>query len=359
MKYFANPGAFAVLLFLSFIAAAPYASAAQDVSFRLNWLVAGEGDLAPFFVAQDKGYYKQQGLNVDIQKGSGSGAAATLVGAGRVDIGISDFPTIALAIANGADLRIIASYQVNSPNSVWTRTDTGIQSPKDLPGHTIGSPAGDAQRIAWPAFAQAVGIAADSVKWVNISPAAKISSLAAKRVDATVHFMDQRCLYQGAVGEKQLKFFRWADYGVNPYGLMIFTTPSYMNQHPDAVRGFLEASFHGLRDAILDPRDAIQIAQKYRPEIDVNRVLSMLLISIKYMMYPGSDHTHPLGYTDPSRMQSSTDLMNKYFDVKTKLVAASLFTNKFVPNWMWPAKSDFANASNYPYPVGVKSPCGG
>jgi len=343
------------LLALTGVATSAYAN--QSVSFRLNWILAGEGDLAPFFVAKSKGYYQQQGLDVSIQQGSGSGAAAKFVSVGRADIGIADFPTIALAIARGADLKIIGSYQVNSPDAVWTRKDAGITSPKDLPGHTIGAPASDAQRIAWPAFAQAVGIPVGSVQWVSISPAAKITSLASGRVDATVHFMDQRCLYQNAVGANNLEFFRWANHGVNPYGNMIFTTTKMIKEHPNELREFLQATYHGLRDSIVDPHGAIEIAQQYQSSVNVKKVLSMLLISIKYMLYPGKGNSQRLGYISPSRMASSAKLVNTYFDIPHKLNAEQLYTNQFVPDWTWPKASDLSTPSTWPYPSGVNHPC--
>jgi|AntAceMinimDraft_17_1070374.scaffolds.fasta_scaffold00878_7 NitT/TauT family transport system substrate-binding protein len=322
----------------------------EKVTFRLNWISAGEGDHASFFVAQERGYYEDVGLDVTIQQGSGAGPAVTALEAGQVDIALSDFPTIAVARAKGADIKIVAAYQVNSPNSTWTRKDTGIKEPKDLAGHTIGAPAGDAQRIAFPAFAQAVGLDPNSVEWINIHPAAKIQSLAAGKIDATVHFSGQLFVYRDAIGEENLVVWRWAELGVNPYGLAIITTEQMLNERPDVIRRFLEATFRGMRETLIHPREAVITMQKSIPEIDVEKVLSMLEVSIKFQLFSQNSLAHGLGWIDHERMQASVDLINTYFDIPRQLTSEEMYTLDLLPQYSWPYPDEFDDPSTWPYP---------
>jgi len=321
----------------------------EKITFRLNWLPAGEGDLAAFYVALDNGYYKDLGLDVTIQQGSGAGPAVTALEAGQVDISLSDFPTIAVARAKGADIKIVAAYHVNSPNSTWTRKDTGIEEPKDLAGHTIGAPAGDAQRIAFPAFAQAVGLDPNSVEWINIHPAAKIQSLAAGKIDATVHFSDQLFVYRDTIGDENLVFWRWAELGVNPYGLAIITTEEMVNERPDVIRRFLEATFRAVRETIIHPQEAISILQKYVPEAD-DKTLSMLEVAIKFQFFSESSLAHGLGWIDHDRMQASVDLINAYFDIPRELTTEEMYTLDFLSQYSWPYPYELEDPSTWPYP---------
>ncbi|MBW2121265.1 MAG: ABC transporter substrate-binding protein [Deltaproteobacteria bacterium] len=322
----------------------------ERVRFRLNWISAGEGDHAPFYVAKDLGYYEALGLDVTIEKGSGSGDAVKFVEVGKVDLAIADFPAIAVARARGADVRIVAAYHVNSPNTAWTRKDTGITTPKDLAGHTIGSPAGDAQRIAFPAFAKKVGLDPDSVKWVNIHPAAKIQSLASKTIDVTVHWFDQLHTYRKIIGKENLVYFRWADYGVNPYGMAIFTSERMLKEKPDVVKRFVDATLRAQRWTILNPRKAIQIQKKYVPEVVVEPVLGMLEVSIKYMFFGSTILRHGLGWIDRQRMDQSVNIMNTYFGLPRPLNAEELYTNDFVPHHTWPYPEEFTDPSTWPWP---------
>ena len=322
----------------------------EPVTFRLNWISAGEGDHAPFYVAKDLGFYKDVGLNVNIQRGSGSADAVKFVDVGRADIGLADFVTTAVARAKGAAVKVVAQYQVNSPFTIWSRKDLGISSIKDLAGHTIGSPPGDAQRIAFPAIAKVVGLDPNSVTWVNISPGAKVQSLASGTVDATVHFIDQLYLYQQAIGKDNLVYFRWADYGVNPYGLAIIVNEDTLTKRPDMVRRFLEATFRGVRWTIQHPDEAIKIMQKYVPAVEIKPVLAMLQVSIKYLMYNESVLVHGLGYIDANRIQSSVDLVNKYFDLPRKLTATELYTDSLLPHYTWPYPSEMKDPTAWPMP---------
>jgi NitT/TauT family transport system substrate-binding protein len=321
----------------------------EPVKFRLNWISAGEGDHAPFYVAHDLGYYKEVGLDVTIEKGSGSGDAVKFVEVGKVDIAIADFPAIAVARARGADVKIVAAYHVNSPNAAWTREDTGIKNPKDLAGHTIGSPAGDAQRIAFPAFAKKVGLDPDSIKWVNIHPAAKIQSLASKTIDVTVHWFDQLYVYRKIIGEN-LVYFRWADYGVNPYGMAILTSERMLKEKSDVVKRFVDATLRAQRWTILHPKEAIDIQKKHVPEVVVEPVLAMLEVSIKYMFFDPTILNHGLGWIDDERMNQSVDIMNTYFSLPRPLKAEELYTNDFVPHYTWPYPKELADPSTWPWP---------
>ena len=324
--------------------------AADKVIFRLNWIPSGEGDLAFAYVAQELGYYKEEDLEVTIQIGSGSADAVALVDAGRVDIALAGFESIAVARARGAKVVIVACFQVNSPYTIWTRADTGIESIRDLAGRTIGAPPGDAQRVAFPAIARATGLDPDSVQWVNIHPGAKIQSLAAKVVDATVHFFDQMYLYEQAIGKDNLRYFRWADYGVNPYGLMFVVHEDTLKIRPNVIRRFLQASFRGVRWMILHPREAIAIMQRYVPEVEIIPVTSMLEQSIKYMLFDNSVMQYGLGWIDPARMKASVDLVNTYYELPRKLSPEELYTTALLPHVTWPYPTEFENPNYWPLP---------
>jgi len=322
----------------------------ERITFRLNWIPAGEGDHAPFFVAKDLGFYEEVGLDVTIERGSGSADAVKLVEVGRADIGIADFVTTAVSRAKGAAIKIVAQYQVNSPFTIWSRRDLGITSLQDLAGHTLGSPPGDAQRIAFPAIAKVAGLDPESITWVNIHPGAKVQSLASGTVDATVHFIDQLYLYRQAIGENNLVYFRWADYGVNPYGLAIIVSEETLANRPDVVRRFLDATFRGVRWTIQHPKEAIEIMQKYVPEVKIEPVLAMLEVSIKYLMYADSVVLHGLGWIDGERMQASVELVNTYFDLPRTLAADELYVTDFLPHYTWPYPSEMPNPEMWPLP---------
>lgn len=307
----------------------------ERVVFRLNWIPEGEGEHALFYVALDQGFYAENGLEVEIQRGSGSGDTVSRVSAGSVDIGYADTPTTLVAVGNGADLVLVGMVYQASPFTLWTRADTGIRSPRDLAGRTIGAPAGDAQRIMFPAFARAVGLDPNSVTWVNIAPAAKIQSLAARRVDATVHFIDQLALYRDAIGQDKLIYFWWPDFGVNPYGNALLVTRKTLRERPATVRAFLEATYRALRWTVVHPREAVETVRKYVPAAQPESLLSMLEQELK-IMDSSEVRVHGLGWMDARRMAQTVELVESHFQLPNRISPGEVYTNELLPHYTWP-----------------------
>jgi len=342
-------GMFAVLLVLVVAGSATLLSESlQPVLFRLNWMPTNEGDHAVFFVAQSLGYYEEAGLDVTIESGSGSADAVRFLEVGKADIAIADFTSIAVARAEGADITIVAAYQANCPFTIWTRVDTGIETINDLAGHTIGAPAGDAQRIAFPALAGAVGLDPDSVEWVSISGGAKTQSLAAGAIDATVHFIPSLPLYLRTIGEDNLRYFFWADYGVNPFGLSFIVHSDTLEEDPDMVRKFLGATYRAVRWTILHPAEAIEIMQSYLPEIDFDHFVANIKVAIQYNFLNDNVLSHGLGYITAEAMADSVAMMNKYFVMSRDLTAEEMYTMSLLPHFTWPYPAELEDPSTWP-----------
>src|SRR5262245_65690030 len=106
------------------------AASAQKVTFTLHW-VAG-GDHAPYFYAQKMGWYKEAGIDLDIETGRGSAASAQKVGAGASQLGLSDMAGVLLFRGKGADLVGVMNVYANSPQGMYWLQSSGIRSVNDL-----------------------------------------------------------------------------------------------------------------------------------------------------------------------------------------------------------------------------------
>jgi NitT/TauT family transport system substrate-binding protein len=182
MKQFSR--ALAIVAVAAFTATG--ASANQSISLMLNWVPGA--DHAPIFYALDAGHYSKAGITLNVQNGKGSAMAAQVVGVGSSQMGISEVGTAFLANGKGADLVAVMAIYANSPFVLYWKKSSGISGPKDFVGRTLGNPPGDAARAMWPAFAAAASLPPDAVKFVNVSPQAKVPTLAAGRVDMISDF---------------------------------------------------------------------------------------------------------------------------------------------------------------------------
>src|SRR5215468_11516749 len=147
---------------------------AEPVNLMLNWTPTA--DHSPFYYAKAQGWYEKAGIDLTIETGKGSGVSSLKVGSGGSPFGIADLATMLVARSKGADVVALMSIYANTGQTFYWLKSYGVNGPKDFPGHKIGNPPGDASRVMWPAFAKAVGIAADSVTFVNVGPTAKIAA---------------------------------------------------------------------------------------------------------------------------------------------------------------------------------------
>src|SRR6201991_1698776 len=153
------------------IAAVSPARAGQNVNLVLNGTPAA--DHSPFYYAKALGWYEKAGIDLAIEVGKGSGVSSLKVGSGGAPFGISDLATMLVARGKGADAVAVMSIYANTGQTFYWLKSYGVNGPKDFAGRKIGNPPGDASRVMLPAFAQAAGLAPDSVSFVNVGPTAK------------------------------------------------------------------------------------------------------------------------------------------------------------------------------------------
>ena len=129
------------------------------------------GRHAYFFVALEKGYYKEAGLDVKIVRGQGSVDAIRQTGAGNAMFGFADAGSLTLARANDQiPVKLVAIVYAKPPQAIFCREDAGLKQAKDLEGQSIANPAGGSIPDMFPAFAKAAGI--EAAKCAGWSPAA-------------------------------------------------------------------------------------------------------------------------------------------------------------------------------------------
>lgn len=318
----------ALVLVLAVAAAAPAAAQApQKVVFALNWFAVG--DHAAYWVALEKGYYKEKGLDVELQNSKGSGDSIAKVDTGRADIGLADASVVVPRVAQGAKIKVVGAVFDNTPLNIWTRKDTGISKPKDLEGKTLAAPPGDSQRQLFPAFAKINGVDESRVRWVNIEPAAKFVALSEKRADAVPDYTTGQPFWEKAVGKDNLVMMPWHRFGFDTYSMSIFASEKTMNERLKVLRDFLEASYRGWRDVMENPRAALEIFKKRVPEIDLALIEPNMMLGLD-LMRTDRFAQNGIGWMDRSKMCRTVELINTYMDVPRKVGCDEVFTNSFL-----------------------------
>src|SRR5438045_435815 len=135
-----------------------------------------------YYVALDKGYYKAEGLEVNILRGQGSADAIKKVASGAAVVGFADAGSLVLARSNDAiPVKLLSIVYATPPHAIFALADSGIKTAKDLEGRTVADSAFSAMPLIFNAFAQAAKIDRDKVKWIAAESSALPSLLATGR----------------------------------------------------------------------------------------------------------------------------------------------------------------------------------
>jgi NitT/TauT family transport system substrate-binding protein len=285
------------------------------------------GRHAYFFVAIEKGYYKEANLDVNVLRGQGSAEAVKQVGAGNVTFGFADAASTVLARGNdNVPVRLVAIVYAKPPHAIYALKSSGIRKPKDLEGRQIANPAGGAIPKVFPAYAKVAGIDESKVKWVVASSESLPGLLALGRVDAIGQFtVGEPRLKKDAEG-KELVELTYGDAGLDFYSNGIIASENTISTNPDLVQRFVTATIKGLKYALDNPKEAAEIMKKYHRELDADLGAAELVKVRELAVVPNSS----LGKIEPKRAQSTIDLVASAFSLKNPVRVEDAFNVKFV-----------------------------
>ena len=311
------------------------AAALEKFKFALNWFPVG--DHAAYWVALEKGYFADRGLDVTLENSKGSGDSIAKVDTGAADAGLADSGVVIASLARGTTIKVVGMVFDKTPLNVFSSVDNPVVNPKDLEGKTIGAPPGDGQRQIWPAFAKANNIDESKVTWVNIEPATKIAVLAEKRVDAVADYTTGLPLYEKPMGEGKVAMMPWADHGLNMYSMSIIASAETMTERPEDLKNFLEAAYMGWRDVMMDPDAAMAIFKKRVPEIDEKLIGANMKMGLK-LMQTDRYKDNGIGWVEEAKMCASVDLVNTYMGLPREVDCKNVFTTEFLTKVEMPAQ---------------------
>jgi NitT/TauT family transport system substrate-binding protein len=301
----------------------------EKVEFLLNWKITA--DHSPYYIALEKGWYKEAGLDVNIIVGQGSGYSVQVIDAGKADIAISDAPVPVTMRQDGAKVKLIGIIYDKHPNCSWFRKSSGIKTPKDLAGKTAAIPPTDGHKVMWPAFAKLAGISADSIKFINIDAAAKVPSLANKNCDVTFELFISEPFFKTALGD-DLGYFLWSDYGFDAYAHSYITGDDTIKNKPEMLRKMLNVNYRAWQYALNNPKEAIEILAKYHP-INKDEYVASLNVIMEFFKTDRYKNIG-IGYIDPARIKTTYDLVNEY-QKPLSFPVTDVYDSSFLPSPMY------------------------
>lgn len=303
------------------------------IIFSLDFIPLGRH--APWYAAIAEGFYKAEGLDVSIIPSQGTAQTIQAVEAGTAQLGFTDVPSVALARANGAKVKMLAIDYEKAPYAIFS-LDPGanVTRTKQLEGLTLGSGVGSFTPKVIQGLMKEHGLDPDRLKVVNVAPPARASALLSGQVPSIEFFVMSEPGLAAAAKAKNatLRTFLLADHGLKLRSNGIIATDDYLSKHADIAKRFVRASLRGWQFALRNPKKAAEDQIKFVPTLAVDKSVAELAI-VKDLAVTPEVEKHGLGWFDAAQMQSSLEFMIKYVGFNGKPPrAADLYATGFLPS---------------------------
>lgn len=245
------------------------ASAPQELTqVRVPMGFVPDPQFAPVYVADEKGYFADEGLEIEFDYSFETDGIA-LVGANELPLAIVSGEQVILGRAQDLPLVYVMEWFQRFPIAVVSRVEAGIESPEQLEGKTVGIPGFfGASYVGYVGLLSAAGVEHEDVTTEEIG-FTQIEALLDERVDAAVGYANNEPVQLAQQGVETNVIYV-ADY-IDLVANGVVTNERTMTENPQLVRGFVHALLRGLQDTLADPDEAFEISKGYIESLDDNR----------------------------------------------------------------------------------------
>jgi NitT/TauT family transport system substrate-binding protein len=306
-------------------AAAQNAQALEPVKLRLGWTYIG--GFSPLFLGLEKGFFKEQGIDLTISEGKGTVISATAVANGSDDFGYFDVGSASLLIDKGLPLRGIAQIRQKTAAAYISMKSSGIDSPQKIMGHSVALTPGASTTQLFNGFVAALGLDMSKIKQEGLDPSIFVKALIAGQVDAILSYYDSSGLAIVNQGY-DVNMLLFADYSVNILDYGIATSTALMNKKPDLVRRFTAAVVKSFTYGSANVEEAVQVGKARFPEFDTK--LAARQLEFQKTLYGDSvKEGKPIGWISNDTWQKSLNILSKYSGLKNT-DPSGYYTNDFI-----------------------------
>lgn len=275
----------------------PYSGAIEDVTYVTGFNVTGQDSFV--FAAIEKGYYRDQGLNVKVVPGTGTRGNLTRLKEGNAQFAVIDVTGGLLEINNGTftDFRVFASIYQLTVSCIMALPASNIKAPTDLAGKKIGYTEGGVNKTIFPAYAKLSGLDESTVRWVSLPAPSMRSALISGQLDASTEIVIGRPAVEAAA-KQTVTMLPYSEVLRDLYGNALGASKKLIDENPALVRRFRDASMRGVEWTIENPDQAGQIMAKHNPQYKAEVAAAEVKQTVTYVR----GNAPVLGHLDEARM---------------------------------------------------------
>ena len=307
----------------------------KPLRMQLNTFYSGPQ--AWFFLAEERGYLRDEGLAIEFTEGDTAANTIRKMETGGFDVGYGDINALIAHAANGlanAPLAVFASYNA-SPYTIAVPASSSIHKPQDLAGKLLAAHPQDAALLLFPEFCAKTGLDAASVRTVidGAPHSAMVPQLLAGQWDGMFSFVNTliAASIDAGLDPQALRFIECHDHLPELYGMALMVTRELAANEPDTVRKVLRALNRGLVDTVADPSAAIDALVKRKPGMNRESNQRRLLGTLQLEMGRAEGGVLGIGDLDDARFARGMDLLVTTKNLPRHPQASDLFDRQFLP----------------------------
>ena len=244
----------------------------------------------------------------------------------------ADGGTLVKFAAQGLQAKQIVGILETSPAIILSMPDSGIKSPKDLPGRKGGFGNGSAPEQLFPALLKAAGVDGSSIQRVAVDIPTRDSLFLQKQIDFSFGYtvtqlplMEEKCACK-------INVIAYPKYGLNPIANGIIVSTKYANENPDVVKRFAQATAEAIDAAVKSPDKAVDAFFEYAKGTQLSRpVVAKQWEETTKLLHTDATKGKPTGVLDTNDWQKTIDLLVEYAEVPKGTVKPEMvFTNEYL-----------------------------
>ena len=314
--------------------AGPASADGIPIKFTLDWKIQGVHGW--FYLAEEKGYFDAEGLDVTIDQGEGSAATVSRIMLGAYDAGFGDMNAIIQNAATNPDDAPVMVYQIYNqpPFAVLTKTGGAVESLASLEGLKVGAPPGSASTKLFPALASAAGFDADKVELISVKSNLQEQMLVQDQVSASLVFNVTSYLNILGIGMDPDKDFTWYPYGASGldiYSNGVMVSPKLLEESPEAVQGLVNAIAKAMADVLANPQEGIDIITATEPLLNGELEMKRLQFALDNLIFSDESKVNGIGAIDVERLTRSITTIKELYDLPEAPEAEDVFDASFLP----------------------------
>jgi NitT/TauT family transport system substrate-binding protein len=302
------------------------------IKMTLDWRF--EGQTSFMWLGLQRGYFQQEGLDVQVDAGVGSTAALQRIHTGAYDMGLGDMSALIEYYGNNPGqtrLQMVYLQYDEAPLAYYAWKKTGAKSIADLAGKSIAGQPFEVTRKMFPVFARAAKIDPASVKWVTVDSQLRSNAVIKGDAFACGGFFTVPLEFEArGVKREDIVELKVSDVGVRVYGNGLMVSNELIAKNSKAVQGFVRAMNRSFREMLAEPEASIKALNARDPLTEFKQEMERLNL-LRPAILTSRTKVTGLGYVDKATLENQIEYVNSSVQLKAKPSADQVFNASFLP----------------------------